>query len=188
MAPEVKAEIKEKKDAGQPKGLENKLVGDSQLLAEITFPANFPAGLLEYSIATTAGNANGKILVLSAESVVEETEPNNGFREAQTFQVGKSLRGSIQGEKDVDVYTFLTKADQQFKVTVTSGGSLLMDAELLCYDGRGQFLAAADDGESRDPALVFKSQSDGPVFVCVSSVHDLGGEWHSYLLVVEEVK
>jgi hypothetical protein len=26
------------------------------------------------------------------------------------------------------------------------------------------------------------------VYICVSSAHDIGGEWHSYLLAVEEVK
>jgi hypothetical protein len=29
---------------------------------------------------------------------------------------------------------------------------------------------------------------DGTVFLCVSSAHDVGGEWHSYLLTVEEAK
>src|SRR3569832_2264860 len=39
-APGVKAEIKEKKDAGQMAGLENKATGDTQLLAELTLPAD----------------------------------------------------------------------------------------------------------------------------------------------------
>ena len=101
MASEVKAVITEKKDSGVSKGLENKLVGDTQLLAEITFPANHPAGVLEYVIATPAGDAAGKIMVLAADAVIDETEPNNGFREAQKLQTGQSARGSIQGDKDV---------------------------------------------------------------------------------------
>jgi hypothetical protein len=188
MATDVKAEITEKKDAEQPKGLENKTVGDTQLLAEITLPAEHPAGILEYVIATPAGDAAGKIMVLAVDSMIDETEPNNGFRESQKLQKGQSARGSIQGDKDVDVYAYPTKPAQQLKVTVTSGGPLLIDAALHCYDSRGQFLAAADDGESRDPALILTSPTDGSVFLCVSSAHDIGGEWHSYLLTVEELK
>lgn len=188
MATEVKGEITEKKDSAPPKGLENKLVGDTQLLAEITLPANQPAGILEYVISTPAGDASGKLRVLAVETSMDEIEPNNGFREAQKLLPNQFARGAIQGDKDVDVYAFPAQAGQQLKVTVTSGGPLIMDAALQCYDTRGQFLAAADDGESRDPVLMLKSPADGAVYLCISSAHDIGGEWNSYLLTVEEVK
>jgi len=187
-AGEIKVDIKETKAAGQPKGLDNKLVGDAMILAEVTLPTELPTGLLEYVIATPAGEATGKIMVLAADSVVDEKEPNDGFRQAQALRPGQIALGSIQQDKDVDVYALTAQTGQQFKVTVTSGGPLLMDAELYCYDARGQFLAAADDDQSRDPVLTFKPTADGTIFLCVSSAHDLGGEWHSYLLAVEEVK
>jgi len=187
-AAEVKGEITEKKDAGPPKGLENKLVGDTQLLAEITLPANHPAGILEYVISTTAGDAVGQLRVLAADTSIDDQEPNNGFREAQELQSNQFARGAIQSDKDVDVYAFLAKAGQHLSVTVTSGGPFIMDAALHCYDARGQFLAAADDGESRDPVLTLKSPAEGLIYLCVSSAHDIGGEWNSYLLSVEVVK
>ncbi len=188
-ASEVKSEVKEKKEAAPPKGLENKLVGDTQLLVEITLSADHPAGILEYVISTPTGDAMGKLTVLAVDTSIDETEPNNGFRESQNLPPNQSARGSIQGDKDVDVYAFTAKAGQQLKVTVVSGSPLILDAALHCYDARGQFLAAADDnGESRDPVLMLKSPTDGVVYVCISSAHDTGGEWHSYLLTVEEVK
>ena len=187
-ATEVKGEITEKKDAGPPKGLENKLVGDTQLLAEITIPANHPAGILEYVISTRAGDATGKLRVLASDTSIDETEPNNGFRESQELRSNQFARGAIQGDKDVDVYKIIAKAGQQLKVTVTSGGPTIMDAALHGYDARGQFLAAVDDSELRDPVLMLKSPTDGPIYLCVSSAHDIGGEWNSYLLTVEEVK
>jgi hypothetical protein len=187
-ATEVQGEITEKKDAGPPKGLENKLVGDTQLLAEITIPANHPAGILEYVISTPAGDAMGKLRVLAADTSFDEAEPNNGFRESQELRSNQFARGAIQGDKDVDVYKIIAKAGQQLKVTVTSGGPTIMDAALHGYDARGQFLAAVDDSESRDPVLMLKSPTDGPIYVCVSSAHDIGGEWNSYLLSVEDVK
>jgi len=187
-ATEVKCEIKEKKDAGQAKGLENKRVGDTQLLAEITLPANHPAGILDYVISTPAGDAAGKLRVLAVDTSIDEMEPNNGFQEAQKLQPNQFARGSIQSDKDVDVYAFPAKAGQQLKVTVTTGSPLILDAVLQCYDARHQFLAAADDGESRDPGLMLKPPADGLVYFCISSAHDIGGEWNSYLLTVEEVK
>ena len=183
-APGVKAVIKEKKDAGQVNGLENKLTGDTQLLAELTLPADLPSGALEFVI----GEAAGKITVIAAAAAVEEKEPNNGFREAQKLEPGKSVRGSIQGEKDVDVFEFSAKAGQKLKVSVTGGSEIVMDAALTCYDARGQFLAASDDAETRDPALTLTAAADGVIFLCVSDAHDKGGEWHSYLLTVEEAK
>jgi len=187
-APGVKAVIKEKKDAAQPAGLENKVVGESQVLAELVLPADLPAGLLEYVIATPAGEASGKVPVLAPANAVDEKEPNNGFRETQKLEPGKSVRGSFQGDKDVDVYEFSAKAGQKLRVSVTGGSTLLMDAALSCYDARGHVLAMADDGEGRDPSLTLIAGADGPVFLCVSDAHDKGGEWHSYLLTVEEAK
>ncbi len=187
-ATEVKVEIREKKDAVQPKGLENKAVGDTQLLAEIILPIDHPTGILEYIIATPDGDASGKILVFPSDAVIDESEPNNGFREAQKLQPGQSASGRIQADKDVDVYAYQIIAGQQYKATVIAGGSLILDAELNCYNGRGQLLAAADDTQSRDPVLTLKSPMDDVVFLCVSSTHDIGGEWHSYLLTMEEVK
>ena len=59
----VIAEIKEKKAAAQPTGLDNKIVGDSQLLAEISLPADLTEGQLDYVVVTPTGEASGKMRV-----------------------------------------------------------------------------------------------------------------------------
>ena len=187
-AEQIVVELKECTDAGAAKGLENKVVGDKQLVAEITLPADAPTGLIEYVLVTPVGEAKSKIIVLAQESSIDEREPNEGFREAQELRVGQSVRGSIQSEKDVDVFAFPTMAGQQLRITVTSGGPLLMDVAVQCYDSRGQFLAAADDGPSRDPVMTLTTKTEGPIYICVTSSHDLGGPWHSYLMTIEEVK
>ncbi|MFZ4083204.1 MAG: hypothetical protein ACOYKN_18390 [Pirellula sp.] len=187
-AEQIVVELKESTDAGQAKGLENKVVGDKQLVAEVTLPADVPTGFIEYVLVTPVGEAKSKIIVLASESSIDEHEPNDGFRGAQELRVGQSVRGSIQSDKDVDVFAFPSLAGQQLRITVTSGGPLLMDLAVQCYDARGQFLAAADDGPSRDPVLTLKTKIDGPIYLCVSSSHDLGGPWHSYLMTIEEVK
>jgi hypothetical protein len=187
-AEQIVVELKECTDAGAAKGLENKVVGDKQLVAEITLPADAPTGLIEYVVVTPAGEAKSKIIVLAPESSIDEREPNEGFREAQELRVGQSVRGSIQSEKDVDVFAFPTMAGQQLRITVTSGGPLLMDVAVQCYDSLGQFLASADDGPSRDPVMTLTTNTEGPIYICVTSSHDLGGPWHSYLMTIEEVK
>lgn len=184
--PEITAEIKESGDAGQAKGLENKLAGDTQLVAEVDIPAELQSKWLDYVVETPMGPAKGKINLLSGGGVIDEREPNDGFREAQELQFGQAVRGSIQSDRDVDVFALSARAGQRLKIAVASGGPLLMDAALHCYDHRGQFLAAADDQETRDPALTLDVKFDGTVFLCVTSSHDIGGPWHSYLLTVEE--
>jgi hypothetical protein len=185
---QIVVELKESSDAGQAKGLENKVVGDKQLVAEITLPADVPTGFIEYVVVTAGGEAKSRIIVLAPESSLDEREPNDGFRDAQELRVGQTVRGSIQSDKDVDVFAFPSLAGQQLRVTVTSGGPLLMDVAVQCYDGRRQFLAAADDGPSRDPVMTLTTKAEGPIYLCVSSSHDLGGPWHSYWLTIEEVK
>jgi hypothetical protein len=187
-APGVKAVVKEKKDAGQVNVLDNKATGDTQIVAEFTLPADLPAGPLEFTIATPAGDAAAKIPVVAASAAVEEKEPNNGFRETQKLALGQSIVGSINGERDVDVYEITAKAGQKIRATVTGGSALTMDAALACYDARGQFLASCDDAETRDPVLSLTAPADGPLLLCISDAHDKGGEWHSYLLTVEEAK
>lgn len=184
----VIAEIKEKKEAAQPPGLDNKIVGDSQLLAEISLPADLPEGQLDYVVVTPTGEASGKMRVFTSDSSAEEKEPNDGFKEATKLKLGISMIGTIKGNKDVDVYEFLAQAGKKLKVAVTCGGALLMDAAIHCYSSDRQFLGAADDSETRDPVLMFSTSVDGPVYLCVSDAHDIGGEWHSYVLVVEEVQ
>lgn len=187
-AEQIVVELKETSDAGQAKGLENKVVGDKQMVAEITLPADVPTGLIEYVVVTPAGEAKSKIIVLASELTLDESEPNDGFRDAQKLPIGQAVRGSIQGDKDVDVFAYPSVAGQQYRITVTSSGPLLMDVAVQCYDARAQFLAAADDGPTRDPVMLLTTKAEGPIYVCVSSSHDLGGPWHSYLMTIEEVK
>lgn len=184
----VDVQLKEAGDAAPVKGLENRLAGDTQIVAELTLPADFPTGLVVYTVITPAGEVSGKVKVCAADTVVDEKEPNDAFRAAQELSIGKLVRGNLQSDKDVDVFAFPARAGQQLKVSVTSGGQDVMDAEIHCYDARGQFLAAGDDQETRDPVVMVTTQNDETVLVCVSSAHDVGGPWQSYWLSVEEVK
>ncbi len=185
-APNIKVEVKDKKDPKDIPGMEKKDIGDSQVEIQLTVPADQPATSLTFTVQTEAGPTPPvKIDVLSA--FTDEKEPNNGFREAQAIQIGQPVRGNINQDKDVDVFRFTAKAGEEYHCEVTAARALsLMDAALVLYDAKGAMLAQADDTKDlRDPIMDFTIPQDGQYFVAVTDAHDHGGEWHSYELLLQ---
>ena len=181
-----KAEIKEKKAADIPNGLEAKDVGDTQLEVKLTVPADLPAGPLALSVVTPDGTtAPRELRVLDAANCVDEKEPNGSLREAQTIEPGKTVRGTIKEDKDVDVFQFTGKSGQRIAAEIFAArGASLLDSVLTLLDARGHQLACADDTLTSDPQLTLTLPADGPFFLIVQDAHDRGGPWHSYELTV----
>lgn len=190
-APSLAVELKEKKKADIPNGLDAKKVGDSQVTAEIKVPAELTGEKLRFRVVTPAGETDWKeIRLAEADAIIEEKEPDNGFREAQPVAAGKLLRGSIKEDKDVDVLRFDGQRGKRMFVQVFAArrGSLL-DPILTLFDAQGQLLASSDDAdESRDAGLVVLLPADGPYYVSVADAHDRGGAWHVYTLEMKEVQ
>lgn len=189
-APAVKVTLKEKKAAEVPAGLDAKDVGDTQLEAEVVLPADLAPGPLGFAVVTPDGPAAaGSVRVRAAAELVEEKEPDNGFREAQPVELGRVIVGGIKEDKDVDVFRFAGHARQKItaEIAAQQSGSLL-DATLTLFDAAGQILAVNDDvGASRDAQLQVELPADGRYFLSVSDAHDRGGAWHNYELSVREV-
>ena len=188
LAGGLKAEIKEKKSADIPNGLDAKDVGDTQLEAKLTLPAGLPAGPLSISIATPEGTtAPRELRVLDATNCVDEKEPNGGLREAQPIEIDKTVRGTIQEDKDVDVFQFTGKSGQRIAAEIFAArGTSLLDSVLTLTDARGHILAANDDSGSHDSALTCQLPADGSYCLTVQDAHDRGGPWHGYELTVKE--
>ena len=184
----LKAEIKEKKAADIPNGLDAKDVGDTQIEVKFTIPADQPVGPLGISVVTPEGTtAPRELRVLDAATCVDEKELNGGLREAQPIEIGKTLRGSIKEDKDVDVYRFDGKAGQRiFAEVFAPRGASLLDSVLTLVDARGHVLASADDGDTRDSQITLALPGDGPYFLTVQDAHDCGGAWHCYELTVRQ--
>ena len=184
----LKAEIKEKKAADIPNGLDAKDVGDTQIEAKFAIPADQPAGPLAISVVTPEGTtAPRELRVLEAAICVDEKEPNGGLREAQPIEIGKTLRGSIKEDKDVDVFRFDGKAGQRVVAEVFAArGASLLDSVLTLVDSRGHVLVSADDGDTRDSQITLTLPGDGPYFLTVQDAHDRGGTWHCYQLTVKQ--
>ncbi len=184
------AVIKEKKAADVPNGLDAKDVGDSLIEFTLTVPAELPGGLVNFRVVTPDGTTAPAVLrVIEAAALVEEREPNGSFREAQPVELGKTVRGVVKEDKDVDVFQFAGRAGQKIAAEVIAGrGASLLDSSLTLTDVRGQFLATNDDsGGTRDSALTFTLPADGPYFFSVIDAQDRGTAWHSYEFIVKEV-
>lgn len=183
------AEIREKKKAEVPNGFDAKEVGDSLVTVEISLPANLAGPTWKLRVLTPEGATQEKVLrVLDGAGWEAEKEPNNGFREAQALPTGKGIAGALSRDKDVDVFTFLGHAHQNFVAEIFAGraGSLL-DGVLTLYDANGQVLASNDDsGVGRDPQLRFKVPADGTYFLAVQDANDHGTPWHAYELTARE--
>ena len=188
--PALKAVIKDKKGADVPNGLDAKDVGDKQFEAVLTLPADLALGPLAVEVVTPAGTSEKRELrVVEAASLVEEKEPNNGFREAQLIEPGKIVRGKIEGEKDVDVFAFTAHAKQKFTIEVFAArGTSLLDATLTLYDEHARVLQVCDDAETRDPVIHFEAPADGKFLLAIQDSGDRGGAWHSYELTLKEEK
>ena len=183
--PNLKVEIKDKKDAGDVQGFDKADIGDSEVDIQLTIPPDQPAATLAFTIQTETGStAPMKIELLATGQSVEEKEPNNGFREAQPIEMGRPVRGNISQDKDVDVYQFTGKSGEKIRAEIMAArAGSLMDGMLMLYNARGLLLVQEDDSAaSRDPEMDFNLPADGIYFLIVNDAHDRGGEWRSYEL------
>jgi hypothetical protein len=184
--------IKKKEKTGLPPQVDVKEAGDTQVEVELTLPAGFTGQSVSLTLDTPAGKtAPSELLVLPADQLVAEVEPNGGFRQPQSIALGQQIQGSIYQQRDVDVYQFTGKAGQQIAVEVTAHrrGSTL-DGHVTLFDAQGRILATADDApntggiSSRDPLLTFTLPADGTYLLSLIDAHDRGGPTHPYLLQV----
>ncbi|MHA3771761.1 PPC domain-containing protein [Verrucomicrobiota bacterium sgz303538] len=191
-APTIAVEMKEKKKADVPNGLEAKKVGDTQVEAAMKVPADFPAEKLRFCVVTPKGTTEWKeIRVVQAAALVEEKEPDNGFREAQCIEPGSTVRGVIKEDKDVDVFRVEGHRGKRLQIEIfASRGGSLLDPTLMLFDAQGHLIASGDDEstDDRDARLNILLPANGVYFVSITDANDRGGEWHSYTLAVTEVQ
>ena len=188
-AASITAIIQEKKSADAPNGMDVKDIGDSQLEVSLVVAAGLPEGAVSVTVVTPHGvTATRPLRVVNAAVLVEEKEPNGGFREAQAIEIGKRVRGVLKEDKDVDVFGFSSRAQQKLRVEViASQCASLLDPLITVYDAHGQILGASDDATGRDPMLAVTA-NEGMTYVVVQDAHDRGSPWHSYELILEEAQ
>ncbi len=174
-----------KEKVAVPNMQEASKVGDSRVEVELTIPADAPGEAAEVVVVTPAGESTHKVL-LDRTPPGAETEPNDGFKQAQPIKIGDTVQGRIERDKDVDVYRFDVKAGQTVTVEVFAdrlGGAL--DSFLTVHDEAGNVVGSCDDiPGSTDSRVEFKAAKAGVFFATVIDAHDQGGPTHLYRLKV----
>jgi hypothetical protein len=188
--PKATAKLLKKSKVGVPNQQNVNRVGDTQVEAEVTLPADYPNRTVTLSVLTPAGESPAHDLLIDRIPVVAEKEPNNGFRQAQPLPLPQEVNGSIEQGKDVDLYRFEGKEGQQVTIEVFAVryGSAL-DPLLTLYDSAGGILASCDDiAGSSDSRLDVTLPKTAAYFVGVSDANDQNGPAHVYRLSVRLTK
>ena len=124
-------------------------------------------------------------MLAKPEDLIEEKEPNDGFKTAQNISVGKTIVGTINDPRNVDVFELKAEAGQKLTATVraSQAGSLL-DPVLTMYDAAGQIVAASDDADGRDPRIETVIAKSGSYYFSIQDANDSGGPQLVYLFKV----
>ena len=179
--------IKSKNNAKPPPGLEASKAGDTQLELEVVVPPDAPPGSNAFVVANPEGDSPlFWLMTAPANSLIEEVEPNPGFKRSQEIPVGKLIRGSIQEANDVDVFSFAGKAGQKVRIeTQAARWGAALDSILTLYDSRAYVVVVNDDSEAKTDSVIRATlPSSGQYFISVQDAHDRGGPLHVYLLSV----
>ena len=161
-------------------------VGDTQVEAEITVPADFAATTAAVIVVTPAGESPPRPLLVDKTPTVAEKKPNNSFRNAQPIQVPQIIDGLVERGQLPSVFRFNGKAGQRLVIEVHAArhGSAL-DSLLTLHNDAAQLLAANDDfGGSTDSRIEATLPKDGTYFLSLIDAHDTGGPAHVFRLSV----
>ena len=183
---ETKIEIASKGKATVPQNYDAKRIGDTQAEIKLTLPAETPPGALQLIAISAAGTSVPyPITVAKREDLIDEKEPNDGFKTAQPITVGKTVVGTIHDPRNVDVFEIKGQAGQKLVITVlaSQAGSPL-DPFLTLYDSTGQVIAGNDDTDGRDPRLEAVLSKAGSYYISLQDANDSGGPHFAYLLKI----
>jgi hypothetical protein len=181
--------VKERKAAELPKGFEMKEAGETQLEIVLDLTQQTLTGSLPVAIQCESARSDTLTLpVRSGSTQTSEKEPNNAFGEANPISAGIPVLGSIQSEKDTDVYSFHPTVGEQYEAAITATGrASLLDGSLAVYDADLRLVISADDTRGADPLVRFLVSRPGPHFLVVTDAADKGGAWSPYELLLSKL-
>ena len=188
-APKLTAEIKSRGKASVPEKADPKKLGDTQLEVELVLPADFPAGDLPFFVTLPEGDTNtNQLRVIERGLLLDEKDPNAGFRKPNEIKIPQTIRGTIEAANDVDVFRFTGRAGQKVRIeslSVRYGSTL--DPIVTLHDAKGHALVSRDDAGGKPDALIsFTLAQDGVYFLSIMDAHDRGGPTYGYALLVSE--
>ena len=184
---EIKVEIASKGKTPVPPNYDAKRVGDTQAEIKFTLPLETPAGKLSLiAVSANGESAAYEIVVAQPDDLIDEQEPNDSFKSAQSVSVGKTIVGVIGDARNVDVFRIELSAGQKLIVeTIAARAGSLLDPTLTLYDSKGRIVAANDDhAKTRDSRIETTLNQPGAYFITVQDANDAGGPHFAYLLKI----
>ncbi len=181
----IEARITAREPGGKLDGFDAAKVGDQKLVVEFVAPSEVAPGFGIVVTSALGDSAPHPVAMVPAGRLVEEKEPDNGFRDAQEVRSGQTVRGLVADPNDVDVFAVQVEAGRTLRAEVRAerlGGTL--DGSLTLYSDKGQILATNDDSVGRDPAVQFRAAATGRYLIALSSVTEKAAATHAYLLDV----
>jgi hypothetical protein len=172
---------------GAKKGASGKIAFVGADVSE-TAPVNLSVPI-ESSVAwmNLAAKRNGgqssafAVLAVGSADEFSETEPNNETAAANRLNLGQSINGRLQENRDVDRFVFAAKKDQtwSFKSLTRRPGSPA-DLILSLYKVDGSRVAQVDDVGTNDSILEYKFPIDGDYTLAVRDLHHRSGPQFAY--------
>ena len=181
----IEARITAREPGGKLDGFDVAKVGDQKLVVEFVAPTGAAPGFEVVVTSALGDSVPQPVAMVPSGRLVEEKEPDNGFRDAQEIRPGQTVRGLIAAPDDVDVFAVQVEAGRTLRAEVRAerlGGTL--DGSLTLYSDKGQILATNDDSVGRDPVIQFRVTATGRYLIALSSVTDKAAATHAYLLDV----
>lgn len=177
-------------DTKVPDGSSAAKAGDQQIEILCALPEGNPTGTNQALVAISPAGESPPlpVLILAPAQLIEEQEPNDGFKQAQLIAPGHTVRGLLGDGVDVDVFQIMGQRGHSLRAEVIANrlGSTL-DSSLALYDAQGTVLASNDDSEAgSDALLTAKFPADGKYYLALSSVNEKPSKTHAYLLQVSE--
>lgn len=168
-------------------------IGDEQLELDIEVPAEHAAAALQLVVRTAAGESvSRRVPIAGSLPLLQEQEPNDGFRKAQLVSIPQLISGSIHADANVDVFAFELSQPTRLQIQVEAAllGSNL-DSLLTLHAADGAILASNDDSGNdaaatgqRDSRLLVNLQP-GRYLIALQDAQDRGGPAHPYLLTLQ---
>lgn len=191
-SPEVQITVVSHAAAAVPGRQKAEQIGDEQLELDIDVPAGFAADSVRLTVRTAGGESDARRLPIgSLIPLIQEQEPNDGFRQAQQISVPQLIVGGIHADANVDVYAFELSQATTIRIQVEAAqlGSNL-DSMLTLWTAGSSIVASSDDSpgtaKSRD-SMIETQLPAGRYLVTLQDALDRGGPAHPYRLHVQQV-
>ncbi len=189
-SPQISFKVLSAVSVAVPNGQDAKQIGNTQMELEVTVVEGVALGDATLTVVSPTGESPPhKLLIGSVHPLVDDSEPNDGFRQAQPIQIPQTVDGQIHGDKNVDVFSFEIADPQSVAIEVLARrhGSGL-DGLLTLFDHRGNIVVVNDDHDGKADSRITAELAAGKYFISLQDAHDHGGPAHPYRLVIQRME